>query len=195
MLDERWPEDVADLSAGLRSLLEKACGPEVVRSTESADDGRDQALEEKLEAFGIWDLPRTAPMLAAAAWEIGRALAPVPYPECAAVLGALGIRDASNGLEGAVPVPPDRTVVYDPRRRDVLLADVTAPGRRTSAGDLLAEPPAGGTFPAVGDVGDGARIETLSRLLHAARVTGASERMLEIGVQHVKQRTQFGRPI
>lgn len=192
MLDERWPEDVADLSAGLRSLLEKACGTEVVRAAESSEEGRDPALEEKLDAFGLWDLPNNAAMLAAASWETGRALAPIPYPERATVLGALGIRDASYGLEGAVPVPPSKTVVQG-ADGDVLLADVLAPGRRTSAGDLLAEAPIEGSV--VGDTDTGRRMRALARLLYAARLTGAAERMLEAGVEHVKGRTQFGKPI
>ena len=195
MLDERWPDDVSDLASGLRALLDKACGPEIVRGAESADDGRDAGLDERLDAFGIWELPASAPLLAAASWEMGRALAPVPYPECATVLAVLGIRGATCGLEGAVPVPPRKTIVYDARNGDVLLADVTAPERRTSAGDLLAEPPDRGTSPAVGDADAGRRMEALARLLHAARLTGAAERMLGSGVEHAKRRRQFGRPI
>jgi hypothetical protein len=194
MLDERWPSDVAELSAGLRSLLEKACGPEVVRAAESRPDGRDPPLEEKLDAFGLWELPNSGAMLASAAWEIGRALAPVPYPECASVAAVLGIRGASCGLEGHVPVPPERTVVYD-AKGDVLLADVTAPARRTSAGDLLAAPPASGPFERVGDGEEADRIERMARLLHAARMMGAAERVLEAGVEYVKRRTQFGKPV
>ncbi|MGH2795587.1 MAG: acyl-CoA dehydrogenase family protein [Actinomycetota bacterium] len=191
MLDERWPEDVAELSAGLRSLLEKACGTEVVRAAESSDDGRNPALEEKLDAFGLWDLPRNAAMLAAASWEIGRALAPVPFAECGTVLGVLGLRDTSYGLEGTVPVRPSKTVIS--RGDAVLLADVVAPGRRTSAGDLLAEAPTEGSVIGQGDAAR--RMKALARLLHAARLTGAAERMLEAGVEHVKRRTQFGKPI
>lgn len=194
MLDERWPSEAVELSGGLRSILEKACGPEVVRAAEGRPGGRDPALDERLESFGLWDLPPRATMLSATAWEIGRALAPVPYPECATVGALLGIRGASCGLEGAVPVPPHHTVVGDPQG-DVLLADVTESARRTTAGDLLALPPGSGTFPRVGGREDADRIKRLSRLLHAARLMGAAERLLENGVEHVKRRTQFGRPI
>jgi hypothetical protein len=194
MLDERWPSDVADLSAGLRSLLEKACGPEVVRAAESRPDGRDPALEEKLDTFGLGELPTSAAMLAAAAWEIGRALAPIPYPEIATVAAVLGIREASYGLEGAAPFPPSRTVVSD-AVGGVHLVEVGGPGRRTTAGDLLAVPPASYTSSPAGGPADADRMKRLARLLHAARISGAAERMLESGVEYVKRRTQFGKPV
>ena len=193
MLDERWPSDVAEMSAGLRSLLEKACGPEIVRSAEARDDGRDPALEEKLDAFGLWELPSSGAMLAAAAWEVGRALAPIPYPETATVVAVLGIREASYGLEGPAPVPPTRTVVADPAG-DVHLAEMSGPARRTTAGDLLV-PPTFLTPSQVGGPGDADRMKRLSRLLHAARMTGAAERLLESGAEYVKRRTQFGKPV
>ncbi|MGH2784638.1 MAG: acyl-CoA dehydrogenase family protein [Actinomycetota bacterium] len=194
MLDERWPEDVAELSAGLRSLLEKACRTDVVRAAEASADGRDPTLEEKLDGFGLWELPQSGAMLSAASWEIGRALAPIPFPECATVSGVLDIRGATCGIEGAVPVPPDQTVILDAAGA-VRLAPVTARPRRTAAGDLLSEPPQAGAYPVVGEIEAGERLIALARLLHAARIAGAAERMLETGVEHAKQRTQFGKPI
>lgn len=194
MLDERWPPDVGELSAGLRSLLDKECTPDAVRAAEARPDGRDEVLEERLTAFGLWDLPTDAAMLSAAAWETGRAIAPIPYAECAGVAAVLGIKGATCGLEGAVPVPPSNTVIYD-TKGDVLLAAVTERPRRTTAGDLLAVPPTSGTFDRVGDREHADRIERLARLLHAARLMGAAERLLEAGADHVKRRTQFGKPI
>ncbi|MEX2558126.1 MAG: acyl-CoA dehydrogenase family protein [Actinomycetota bacterium] len=194
MLDERWPSDVAELSAGLRSLLEKACGPEVVRAAESRPDGRDPALEGKLDTFGLWELPSSAAMFAAAAWEIGRALAPIPYPETATVAAVLGIRGASYGLEGAAPFPPARTVVTDPAG-DLHLVEVSEPGRRTAAGDLLAVPPMSYVSSRAGGPADADRMKRLARLLHAARMMGAAERVLESVVEYVSRRTQFGKPI
>ena len=194
MLDERWPSDVAELSAGLRSLLEKACGPEVVRGAESRPDGRDPALDEKLDAFGLWELPTSAGMLAAAAWEIGRALAPIPYPETATVAAVLGIRDASYAMEGDGPFPPARAVVSD-ADGNVHLVALTGPGRRTTAGDLLAVPPASYTPSQAGGPAEADRMRRLARLLHAARMMGAAERLLETGVEYVKRRTQFGKPV
>ena len=194
MLDERWPSDVAEMAAGLRSLLEKACGPEVVRAAESRPDGRDPALEDMVDAFGLWELPSSAPMLAAAAWEIGRALAPIPYPETATVAAVLRIREASYGMEGAGPVPPTRTVVTDPAG-DVHLVEVSGPGRRTTAGDLLSVPPISYASSRAGGPADAERMKRLARLVHAARMMGAAERMLESGVEYVKRRTQFGKPV
>lgn len=194
MLDERWPSDAAELSSGLRSLLEKTCGPDVVRAAEARPDGRDRGLDERLASFGLWELPATATMLSAAAWELGRAIAPVPYPECACVQAVLGVGGTSCGLEGPVPVPPRKTVISR-ATGDLHLADVTAPGRRTTAGDLLAAAPDERATEPVGGGGDARRIVALARLLHAARVMGAAERMLEGGVEHVKRRTQFGKPL
>ncbi len=85
MLDERWGEDERELAGGLRAVLEKECPPAVVREAEAAVDGRAPALERVLDEFGLGELPAEPALLAAAAGEFGRALAPVPFVETAAV--------------------------------------------------------------------------------------------------------------
>jgi hypothetical protein len=195
MLDERWPPDAADLSLALRALLEKEGDAAAVRVAEARPDGRDPSLEEHLKAFGLWELPPDPAILGCAAWELGRALAPVPFAECAAVRAVIGTPDASSGLEGPVPVPPARSVVRDGAGR-LRLEVVTSSAQRTASGDLLARVPDvqnGG--PEVGGPNEADRLRRMTRLLHAARLGGAGERLLEIGVGYAKRREQFGRPI
>src|SRR6266545_5157681 len=110
MLDERWGSDATEIGWGLRALLDKQCDAAAVRAAEARTDGCDENLEERLDSFGLWELPADAEVLASAAWELGRALAPVPFAETMSVRVVLGIEGASSGLEGPVPVLPPRSV-------------------------------------------------------------------------------------
>ncbi len=192
MLDERWGEEEAELVDGLRALLTKECTTTDVRAAEQAADGRSAALEARLEAFGLAELPPTPALLTAAAWELGRALAPVPFVETAAVRAVLAI-DAAYGLDGVAPASAAHAVVAD--ADGVALASVeAAAARRTTAGDLLA--PVGRALgERLGGPDEADRLRRLVRLLASARVVGASDALLALGVEHVKHREQFGRPV
>jgi hypothetical protein len=196
VLDERWGPAEAELAEGVAALLEKECALAVVRDAEAAADGRHPALEAHLDAFGLGDLPPEPGLLAAAAWELGRVLAPVPFVETAAVRAVLGLPDTADGRAGSVPASVPAAVVTgsDGTLRRV---PVPGPGRRTTAGDVLAEPDhdAAGGAPTVGGASEADRLGRLAKLLDAARLTGAAEGLLTLGVAYVTRRHQFGRPV
>jgi hypothetical protein len=192
MLDERWGQTEQELADALRSLLARECTAAHVRAAEATGDGRAPALEAHLEAFGLAALPPEPGLLAAAAWELGRALAPTPFVETAPVQAVLGREQVGYGLEGPVPAAVARAVVG--RGGSLWLAPTGSDARRTTAGDFLASPgePEG---EAVGARVEADRLQRLVRLLAAARLVGGTEALLEIGVAHAKRREQFGRPI
>jgi Acyl-CoA dehydrogenase, C-terminal domain len=195
VLDERWAEDDAEVAGALAALLEKECTPAVVREAEAALDGRHRGLEAKLTEFGLSDLPTDPGLLAAVAWELGRALAPVPFVETATVRAVLGLADTAYGLDGPVPAAVGSAVIASPHGA-LRVVPVPRPGRRTTAGDLLSVPEhdARGAVTA-GTAADADRMRRLVRLLAAARLTGAAEGLLALGVEYAGRRQQFGRPI
>jgi Acyl-CoA dehydrogenase, C-terminal domain len=196
VLDERWGEAESSLADGLRRLLERACPTSVVRDAEARDDGRSPELEAALAAFGLDELADAAEpgQLTVTAWELGRALAPVTFVETAPVRAVLGLGGAACGLEGLAPAGAERVVVAD--GGDLVMATVDAgAGRRTSAGDVLAPARSQAGSVVVGGRAETDRLRRLTRLLGAARLVGASEGLLALGVEYAKGREQFGRPI
>lgn len=195
MLDERWDSDDADLAAGLRAVLEQECTPATVRAAEGAPDGRAPDLEKHLGEFGLDDLPTDAATLTVAAWEIGRALAPVTFVETVPVVVVTGRRGVADGYDGTVPASVPAALVADADGGGHVV-DVTAPARRTTAGDLLCDAP---EAPSPGDAeisaDDVNRVRRLGALLDAARMVGAAEGLLALGVAYVGERRQFGQPV
>jgi hypothetical protein len=197
MLDERWDDHADALRDGLRGVLERECSPAAVRAAEASPDGRDHALEAHLDGFGLATLPPEPALLAVAAWELGRALAPIPFVEVAPVGAVLGpdLEGVASALDGPVPAAAARAVVADDEGRLVLAdVDVTR-ARRTTAGDLLVPVRAAPGATAVGDPEHADRVRRLVRLLAAARIAGACEALLALGVDYVGRREQFGKPI
>ncbi len=196
MLDERWGEAESLLAEGLRGLLDRACPTSVVRAAEAGVDGRSPELEAALEGFGLDELADVAEpgQLAATAWELGRALAPVTFVETAPVRAVLGLEGAACGLDGPVPAGVERVVVANEGGELVVVAVDAAAGRRTTAGDVLA-PARNQVGSVVGGRAEADRLRRMARLLAAARLVGASEGLLALGVDYAKGREQFGRPI
>lgn len=192
MIDERWSADVADVIAALRGLLADVSSETAVRAAEASAHGWLPEVDSTLRDFGLYELPGDAELLAAVAIEIGRALAPVPWPEVAAVSTVLGTEDVAYALHVAAPVGPSRALV----RAGEGAAIVSNVGRerRTGAGDLLVERPPEEVAPSYGQV-QTSRVECLMRLLAAGRIVGASAALLEIGVRYAKERHAFGKPI
>jgi alkylation response protein AidB-like acyl-CoA dehydrogenase len=197
MLDERWGDAAEALREGLRTLLERECPPAVVRAAEATPDGRAAALDARLDAFGLGTLPPDPAVLTVVAWELGRVLAPVPFVEAAPVAAVLGAEHAGvvSALDGPVPPSAAGAVVADAEDRVVLVGVDVARARRTTAGDVLAPVAAGSGAAVIGDAEQTDRVRRLTRLLAAARVAGATEALLALGVDYVGRREQFGRPI
>lgn len=190
MLDERWSEEEVAVVEGLRTVLQKACDSAAVRAAEAAADGRSADLEAALDGFGLWELPARPGVLAAAAWELGRALAPVPFVERAAVRAATELPREVWGERGWAPA--HHSVVVRGEDGSVVRAQVGAP-RKTIAGDLLASVKPTGAVVGSPEAAD--RAARLVRLLAAARAVGAAQGVLALGVEYAQRRHQFGRPI
>ena len=192
MLDERWSDDGRELADSLRKLLGEQCAPPVVRAAEQDPEGRNRHIERLLDDFGLWELPEEPELLAVAAVELGRALAPVPFVELTPARVVLGLADTAYGFEGDVPAVAAQTA----RRTDdgVHVGPSAGTVRRSSAGDLLRRPEPVVT-PAIATPADADRMWRLVRLLDAARLVGAARGLFDHGVAYSRVRTQFGRPI
>jgi hypothetical protein len=192
MFDERWSSDVADVASTLRSLLEDRCSEAVVRATEATESGWSPEVEAHLREFGLYELPAEADLLAAIAIELGRVLAPVPWPEVAAVFAVLGVSEAACALDSPPPLGPPNAIVRVGAGAG--LVSVAGSNSRTGAGDVLVrlEPH---DVAATYDGRQTADLAAMMRLLGAGRIVGASTRLLEIGVDYAKERHAFGRPI
>jgi len=195
VLDERWDETTSEMADGLATLLGGECTPTTVREAEASDDGRSPELESRLAEFGLGELPAVPVLLAAAAWELGRALVPVPFPETAAVRAVLDRGDVAYAAESAVPAGVPEALVAG-RDGEGFVVPVGGEARRTAAGDFLRPAPGAprdGTPDASADEVE--RVGRLVRLLDAARLVGAAEGLLALGVAYAGERRQFGRPI
>ena len=192
MFDERWSSDVADVAETLRSLLGHKCDEGVVRAAEASDTGWSPEVDAVLREFGLYELPAEAELLAAVAIELGRALAPVPWPEVSAVRAVLGVDDAAYALEVAPPLGPTNAIVR--AGRGAALVPLVGSPRRTGAGDMLVELTTDQKIDTCGEA-QTAQLASIMRMLAAGRIIGASARMLEIGVEYAKERHAFGKPI
>jgi hypothetical protein len=192
MLDERWSDDVVDVSSALRSLLDATCGESVVRAAEAGDDERSAEVEGHLRPFGLYDLPAEPELLTAVSAELGRTLAPVPWAEVAAVRAVLDVEDAAYALDADPPAGPGSAVVEAAHGMG-LVANEGARAR-TGAGDFLVHVDRDAAV-ATWRSDDAERLRAMMRLLAAARIVGASSRLVEIGVDYAKERHAFGRPI
>ena len=189
MLDERWGADEQALAEALRGLLDKICDGPAVRAAEADPEGRSAPVEAALAAFGLWDLPPEPGLLAAAAWELGRSLAPVPFPERAA-LAAVGLPSMVYAERGWAPAGSAAAVAAP---GGALVRARAGAARRSAAGDLVVAVEPTSEELASPEAGDRAR--RLVRLLASARAVGAAEAVLRIGVDYARARHQFGRPI
>ncbi|GAA0616431.1 hypothetical protein GCM10009547_18100 [Sporichthya brevicatena] len=80
MIDERWGPDAREFAAALRETLRRACPPETVRAIEADPDGAEATrLAQALTQVGLAELPLEPELLAAAAFELGRAAASAPF--------------------------------------------------------------------------------------------------------------------
>jgi Acyl-CoA dehydrogenase, C-terminal domain len=192
VIDERWSEDADELGAALADLLTKLDGRRRARTAEAAADGRDTELEKALEDFGLWELPAEPELLARASYEIGRAIAPVPFVELTPARIVLGRTNTAYGVEGPVPAVAS-AVVIGPRATPRTVANTGRP-RRTTAGDYLVTPLDNGAIR-TGTAADVDRMARLIRLLDAARLVGAGQELLRLGRDYAMERHAFGRPI
>ncbi|MET9210428.1 MULTISPECIES: acyl-CoA dehydrogenase family protein [unclassified Nocardia] len=217
-----------DFAAELRKVLDAAQAPAATRAWAAGDTAKGTALLRQVAemgAFGLivdeqYDGAEATPVdLVVALVELGRAAAPGPVIESAAVIPALLQRLpnaeparrwlpalAGGALLGTVSFgATQRGIALDADAADlVLVADggALAVGRRTAAGPLASIDPARKLFQVEADeaVADDARDAIdyafdLGVLACAAMLLGAGRALLDQTTTYAKQRKQFGRAI
>lgn len=115
MLDERWSDDVREFAAVLREALARACPPGIVRAVEADPAGPAAVkLAADMRQIGLDDLPPEAELLAAAAFELGRAAAP---SDLTATSERLGVLLTVAQIAGAAERALELAVEYARERR------------------------------------------------------------------------------
>lgn len=217
-------DDQAAVVDSFAALFAKECPVERVREVEATPSGFDERLWSRLVEVGVPALatPSGGASLVDQALiceQAGRALAPVPLVEAlvaAWVLGDDALAEAAGPQDlvvwsplpaddvGDVPLVPGGAVadaVLAPRPDgSLVVGGDAAPGvaaPNIGRGALADRSVAGGT-PVFGGE-PGLPVAALARgrwlALAAALLGGLAERALELGVQHAKERVQFGAPI
>ncbi|MGW5386549.1 acyl-CoA dehydrogenase family protein [Nocardia sp. NPDC003963] len=220
-----------DFGASIRKLFESGSTTAAVRAWSAGEPAPGRALIEQLAAAGAFGLTVTEefggldaePLDQLVAFvEIGRAAAPGPLVETAAVVPALlqalaatdpeparrwlpGISEGTLSATVAFAGRDGRAVAVDADRVDlVLLVD----GDRVRTGWVGAEvrsvDPARRLFVVEADepVAEGPAVAAAAAagfdagvLANAALLLGAGKALLDASTEYVKQRKQFGRPI
>jgi hypothetical protein len=193
MLDERWSEDADEIGEALRRTLSKASSIARVRSAETTPDGRDPELESQLQALGLIDLPPDPVIAARVAYELGRAIAPTAFVESMPALLMLRLSDVGYGFEGDVPAALQRVALRD--ESGVLVCDLEGSIARSAAGDWLIRPDRSATAVRVADTATADRMRRMMRLVDSARLIGAGQSALQIGVSYARERIAGGRVI
>jgi alkylation response protein AidB-like acyl-CoA dehydrogenase len=208
-------EAVADVFG---RFFDQECPPAVVREAEPL--GFSPALWAKLCELGAPGIgvPESAGGggasmldLAIVAGAAGRVLAPVPFvdhvvasrahPEAAVIDGsavaALALRPAVDGMWRMVPAGAVADVVVGLDGDELVAVRAEAPGAgpRNHADMPIADRATAGECTVVGDRATFARALVEWKLLQAAQLAGLAARALEIAVEYVKDRSQFGRPV
>jgi alkylation response protein AidB-like acyl-CoA dehydrogenase len=204
-------------------FFDQECPPAVVREAEPL--GFSPALWAKLCELGAPGIGVAESVggggasmldLAIVAGAAGRVLAPVPFvdhvvasrvhPDAAVVEGgavaAIALRPAVDGVWRMVPAGAVADVVVGLDGDELVAVRGEAPGTgpRNHADMPIADratTPALGTGErtVVGDRATFARALVEWKLLQAAQLAGLAARALEIAVEYVKDRSQFGRPV
>lgn len=201
------PEEAVDLRAGVREVLAGACTPTTIRSAWDGDP-----CDAMWKAFGEFGLPGLLVdeergglgldelSLVAAAEEAGWAGVPGPLVETLAALPEVDLpvdgsaRVAVMREEQAVPYAgvathvlniTEGTCLFDVSTAELLPVETVDRSRRL----------AGVTGPATFVAVDAGRLYERAVLGNAAFLLGLARRQLDLTVDYVKGRTQFGAPI
>jgi hypothetical protein len=192
--------ELDDLRAATRDLLaDKA----PVRSSTEDNPGIWKQLAVEM---GLAALPTEAPLswTAAVVEEAGRVLLRAPYLQTAVAAAVLpdlpGLADGSltaalalDGSLDAVPFAATADLLLTTKGDELWLVD-TFSAEPVDPLDLTR--PAARVQVSVGTpVGDAQRARDLESVLVAAECVGAAQRVLELVVEHLLVRTQFGRPL
>lgn len=216
-----FTDDQRELRDAVRDLLDRECGPDVVRAAwpegpagagARAPAGAVESVWSRLDEMGVLAVGAPADQgglgLGALDWvllaeESGYAAVPHPVVEAMCVAGALGVTGARVATDLAGPVVPfaagadvlllrrSEELVLVPAAEAELSPAATVDGALAAA--QVATPASGGRVVADGE--DVRRAFDRGALGNAAQLVGLGQRMLDLTVAHVRERHQFGVPI
>jgi hypothetical protein len=185
--------DADDLRSAVRGFLEKQAP---LRSAEPQVWSR---MTGELGLLSLAEEPEPLPLVCAVLEETGRVLLSQPY--LSTVVAALAVGDLAGGTV-ALALDGDLSQVAHAADADVLL--LAEGDELVLVEDFTAEPVdaldvtrpcASVTYRPARAVGNAERARDLERLALAAESVGAAQRVLEMTVEHLLTREQFGRPL
>lgn len=195
--------DQRDLFDAFELFFGRESPPSVARAAEPL--GHDPALWRKLAAMEVWGSGASVSDLAVIAEVAGRWIAPVPFVEHAVASRALGLADgeqiatialhpAVDGVWRLVPAGAvaDRVVGVSAGATVCVAAEPSMTAPRNHACAPIADRSVAGSDPVAVDFD---RVLAEWKVLTAASLVGIAARSLEIAVEYVQQREQFGVPI
>jgi alkylation response protein AidB-like acyl-CoA dehydrogenase len=188
-----------EFAVALADLLDDANTPSIIRCWSAGDAGPGRKLWSRLADLGLWELAADPVGRVLAFEELGRAGAPGPYVESAAVRAA-ELPELEPDAMATLALPPHVPYAVDADVADVVylldgetLAAATV-GARVESVDKARRLARAQPAHMVGVV-DAARVLDVGALATAAYVHGAGAALLSRATGYARQRHQFGRPI
>ena len=206
-----FSSDQRDLFDAFEQFFRRESTPAVVRGAEPLGD--DAVLWRKLDGMELWGSGATVSDLAVIAETAGRWLAPVPFVEhavaspllaghadwSAASPATISLRAAdADACWSLVPAGAIAKVVVGLDGDDLVAVRADPPGKgpRNHASAPIADRSArDGERVVLGGAAEMERALAEWKVLTAATLVGISARALELAVQYVQERQQFGVPI
>lgn len=214
-MDFSFTEDQLAFRDAVRDLLAKECSPNVVRAAWTNADGRSGAAWAALGEMGVLGalVPEAAGGLGLTeldvvllAEEAGRAALPEPFVEHVLVGAPIAVADHPEVVSGAVTVSAGDPLIPYAAAADVLV--VLAPEPQLASG-------IGATLERCTSVDRSRRLARLTAALesrplarheistafwrgtlgYSAQLIGLARNMLDMTVEYVTERKQFGAPI
>jgi Acyl-CoA dehydrogenase, C-terminal domain len=191
------PDEAVEFGAAAATAFAALGGVDAARRAEDDPTARAAEVAGALDALGTGDLdPRAGPDALAAAAALCEAAGRValPYPVAAALLAGADGRPFALVPDGAARVDHgDLFAEWRVARLGAPAVLATPQGDRlgTRLGPFVTDLAERGPSPGPDDAGDAA----LHLILTACGLLGTADRALELAVEHVTGRVQFGKPI
>ena len=206
-----FSSDQRDLFDAFEQFFSRESTPAVVRLAEPL--GHDAVLWRKLDAMEVWGSGATVGDLAVIAEAAGRSLAPVPFIEHAVAAPLLADRPGwsdvspatislrpadADGCWSLVPAGAVAEVVVGVDGDELVAVRTTPPGagpRNHANAPISNRDARDGERVVLGSAAEMERALAEWKVLTAAALVGIASRALELAVQYVQERHQFGVPI
>ena len=195
------PEEAIEFGAAAAKAFASLGGVDAARQAEDDPSSRSGDVAPTLHALGVDDLdPRDDPDSLAAAAALCEAAGRValPYPVASVLLGDGDGRPFAAVPDGAARV--DHGDLFDewvvaPLAGPAVLAQPAGPPLGTRLGPFVVDLETRGLAPSRTDTTGTDRDVLFHTTLTAASVLGTCDRAVELAVEHVNGRIQFGKPI